>query len=233
MQRSGRHLQFCLLGLLAVYFAWRHGAALYRLCSNQEMLQSSLQLLGIWAPLGFVLLTAAQVIIAPIPAVALSLAGGYVFGLLPGFALSVAGLLVGSMLAFVLARRFGQPLVLRLIGVDTYRRLEPMLQGRGLWIVALVFLLPLMPDDALCFLAALTPMRARVFAILVLTCRSPGVLAAALTGSGAISLPWYLWAGIALLSLLLLYVGWRHAATLENWASRLARRLDRQTQPEH
>lgn len=214
---QSRHFIYLLIALTVVLLAWRYGADAYHLCSNREALKAYLNALGNWAPAMFVILTAVQVIVAPIPAIALSLAGGYMFGVIPGFSLNMLGLLIGSILAFTLARLFGQPLVMRLVGVSTYHQFEPVISGKGMWAVMLVFLLPMMPDDALCFLAGLTPMRIRTFAFLVLTCRSPGVLVASLTGSGALRLPWQLWLMVAAVSLVLLYLGWRHSEKLQNW----------------
>ncbi len=222
MKQSFKPVIYVLTALVIGFLAWRFGPALYRLCSNRELLKSYLDTLGVWAPVMFVFLTAAQVIVAPIPAIALGLAGGYLFGEGAGFLLSLIGLLVGSMLAFVLARVFGQPLVVRLVGNSTYRKLEKLISGKGILAVALIFLLPMMPDDALCLLAGLTPMRARVFAFLVLTCRSPGVLVASLTGGGALQLPWQIWAAVGVASMIALYVGWRYNEQLMAWAVRLA-----------
>ena len=61
----------------------------------------------------------------------LGVAGGYI---LTGsrFLLSLLGLFAGSMLAAALARRFGQPLVLRFVGRETYSRLAPADAWRGL-----------------------------------------------------------------------------------------------------
>jgi uncharacterized membrane protein YdjX (TVP38/TMEM64 family) len=96
------------------------------------------------------------------------------------------------------------------------------MRGKGIFAVALIFLLPFMPDDALCFLAALTPMRTRVFAFLVVTCRGPGALVATLTGAGTLSLPWYFWAAAGAVAIVLLFLGWRHSDALEKWTLRLA-----------
>jgi uncharacterized membrane protein YdjX (TVP38/TMEM64 family) len=221
MQKSKRYLIQLFAVILFAYLIWQYGPEFYRVYSNRNLLNSYLQQAGVWAPAVFVLLTAAQVIAAPIPAMALGVAGGFIFGLLPGFLLSLLGLFIGSMLAFGLAKWFGQPLVRRLIGDETYAKFEPLMRGKGLLAFIVLFLLPFMPDDALCFLAALTPMRARVFALLVLFCRTPGILVSSLTGSGVIALPWYGWALVGAASLVLLYFSWRHRKTLEKWLSHL------------
>ncbi len=220
MHQNKRHLMLLVAIVVIAYLSWQNGPQIYRLSRDRDLLNNYLQQAGVWAPAIFVLLTVAQVIAAPIPGMVLGVAGGFIFGLLPGFLLSLLGLFLGSMLAFGLGKWFGQPLVRRLIGEETFARFAPMMRGKGLLALITLFLLPFMPDDALCFLAALTPMRARVFALLVLFCRTPGILVSSLTGSGLIALPWYGWALVGTASLLLLYFSWRHIDTLEKWMSR-------------
>lgn len=225
MSKTTRYLSYLLIAAAIGYFTWRYGPEIYRVYGDRELLNSYLDLAGVWAPAAFVLLTAAQVIAAPIPAIALGVAGGFIFGLVPGFLLSLTGLFAGSMLAFALAKLFGRPLVIKLVGKKNYDKLEPMMRGKGLLALAVLFLLPFMPDDALCFLAALTPMRPRVFACLVLFCRTPGVFVSSLTGSGAIALPLHAWGLIGVVTLVLLYLAWRNSATLEKWVSHWGRPL--------
>ena len=211
-------LALCLAGVVYAF-----GPGLYRLCTNRDSLDAFLRAAGILAPAGFVLLAAVQVIVAPIPAVGLGLVGGYFFGFGVGSILNVLGLFIGSMAAFGLVRLFGKPLVDRLLGKGYAPWLKRVQSPRGMIAIAIVFLLPFLPDDAICFLAALTPMRPAIFAFLVLTCRTPGVLVASLVGSGIIALPWYAWAGVAVLVAAILYVLWRKQDQLVGWTDRLAK----------
>ena len=222
MRKAYHYLAYIALLSSLVYLDLRFGPTIYQLSTDRDLLDTYLQQMGVWAPLFYVLISVAQVIAAPIPGMVLGVAGGYIFGLVPGFLLSLLGLFAGSMLAFALARRFGQPLVLRFVGQETYSRLAPLMHGRGLLVLAIMFLLPFLPDDALCFVAALTPIHPRVFALLVITCRSPGIFVASLTGSGIIQLPLYAWAVVGVVSLLALYLVWRNSQEIEDWLLRLA-----------
>jgi hypothetical protein len=58
-----------------------------------------------------------------------SLAGSLVSGVWEGFGLSLVGSIVGSVLAFLAVRRWGEPLVKRLVGEKTYRRYAGVLGG--------------------------------------------------------------------------------------------------------
>jgi len=98
-----------------------------------------------------------QVIVNPIPAGPVTLAGALIFGVLPGLALSMAGSVVGSVIVFSAVRRWGKPLVMRITDEETYARYAGKLSEGGWWFL-FIMLLPLMPDDAVCALAGLSAM---------------------------------------------------------------------------
>ena len=61
---------------------------------------------GPYSPLAYILLQIIQVVVAPIPGGAIEFLGGYLFGVTAGFLYSMIGLILGSWLAFSLARIF-------------------------------------------------------------------------------------------------------------------------------
>ena len=181
------------------------------------LLESFLEQVGFWAPcIRLIDGTASDSGADSAPAIAI--AGSFVFGFWPGLLLNITGLFIGSMIAFVFARIFGKPLVDRMLGPRYSEWLERINTPRGWLVVALAFLIPFLPDDALCYLAALTTMHIRLFAVLVLFCRTPGIVFATLTGAGLFNLPWYGWAALMLLVAIICYFMWRRKDELEQWA---------------
>lgn len=71
---------------------------------------------GAWAPLVSLALMVLQAIVAPIPAFALNVVNGLVFGALWGFVLSLAGRALAASVCFGLARALGQDAVEALVG---------------------------------------------------------------------------------------------------------------------
>src|SRR3989344_8478318 len=69
---------------------------------------------GLWSYLIYVLIFILSVPL-PLPSGPLALAGGYLFGIFWGSLLALLGLFVGSSISFIVARKFGQPLVEKLI----------------------------------------------------------------------------------------------------------------------
>lgn len=145
--------------------------------------RSTLAALGVWAPFAFVLLQVVQVVLAPVPGQLLGVGGGYLFGPLLGTVYSMIGVTVGSALVIVGARRFGRPAVERWVDEEVTRRFEARIGEDGVPVLFLLFLLPTFPDDAICALAGLTPIRLRTLMVLVVVGRTPSFLLAAYAGS--------------------------------------------------
>lgn len=210
-----------LLAIAVVAFGYFYGPTIYHISTDRATLEAYLDEAGFWAPFVFVLLMATQVVIAPLPGLVVGLVGGYVFGAMRGFILNLAGFTLGAMIAFSLARFFGQPLVHRFLG-DRYDSLLARLKGkRGALIIAVVFIFPFAPDDVVCFLAALTPIRARLFAVLVLIFRTPGLLASSLTGAGVIDMSQEAWIALGSVGGVLLLLAWRNKKALLKWGNHL------------
>ncbi len=195
------------------------------LISDREAFTTLLREAGIWAPLGFVALNAAQILFTPIPGATIGLVAGYYFGFGYGSLLNILGVLTGSLMAFMLARSFGKPLVDRFVGSKARELLVKATSGKGLWGMALIYLLPFTPDDALCFVAGLSPIKIGRFAALVTFCRAPGILVSNLTGSGYFTFTPLQWVVVGILSATLLLIGWRKSEELEAWSMRLVERL--------
>lgn len=164
----------------------------------------------------FFLVMVAQVFVAPIPSAPVSLIGVLVFGFWEGLALGLAGSVAGSVLAFLAVRRWGKPLVVRLVGEEAYARYAGNLDRRGLWLFA-VLLVPFTPDDAVVALAGLSRLSFWWFVPLMVAGRVPGSVATALLASGwmtgsAVAL---ITAGLGLAAVLAL--GFVYRGRLESW----------------
>jgi len=139
---------------------------------------------GVLAPVVFVLIQVAQVLVAPIPGQAVAVAGGYLFGPWWGAAYSLTGMAIGSTIAFALSRRYGRPYVSDLIGSSRLARFDAFVGRSGVPGVFLLFLVPGLPDDAVCFVAGVTTIRLRVLVVVAVVGRAPGVLFASFIGAG-------------------------------------------------
>ena len=164
---------------------WRH------LLTSENSLREKILSYGPWAPLVIIIYQIFQVVIAPLPGQAVDMANGYIFGILRGFLNSFTGIFIGSILAILLARRFGQPLVFKLLKPEKVARIYQRIGQRTFWFFVLIFLIPGSPDDVLCFIIGLTNIPLWQAVLAAMLGRSPNILAAVIFGATGRSLsPW-------------------------------------------
>lgn len=148
-----------LLTIWIIIHAWRMG-----LFTNQEKLANYLHSTGIWAPLVFIMIQIIQTVIQIIPGALTCPAGAMIFGMWRGFLLNFIGIMIGSVINFFLARRFGRPLVLALVGEKLYNRYVGALNTQGFKrIFAFGMFFPVSPADALTMLAGLSNLSFKTF----------------------------------------------------------------------
>ncbi len=103
----------------------------------------------------------------------------------------MAGILVGSTAAFFLSRFLGRPFVAAVIPPAQLERVEKLLESRSSRIVFfLLFLIPGVPKDILCYIAGLTPMSFLFFLGVSTVGRLPGIVGSSLIGGAARSSRW-------------------------------------------
>ncbi|MBQ9390192.1 MAG: TVP38/TMEM64 family protein [Synergistaceae bacterium] len=107
----------------------------------------------------FVAVQVLQVVIAPIPGQAAAFAGGFIFGFWKGWGLTTLGLVIGSLIAMVLARLLGISLVRKIVPESIIQRFDKVISDGGYMTFFMIFLLPALPDDAVCFLAGRTKLQ--------------------------------------------------------------------------
>ncbi len=213
-----------LLAAIAVpVVVWRR--ELWELFSSPQSLREWVSAWGVAAPLVFAVVQALQVIVFVIPGEVPQIAGGYLFGAFKGALLSVAGILAGSAASFFLARLLGRPFVAALFPEDQVAKIERIATSRGARIAFfLLFLVPGIPKDILCYAAGITPMRFPYFAAVSTLGRLPGIAGSALIGSAAASRRWVLAGVVAGAALTLFAAGFFLRPRIQGWIGALAAR---------
>ena len=193
--------------------------------SRQEILEF-LESLGPLAFAGFIMLQAAQVVLAPIPGEVTGLIGGFLFGPYLGVVLSTTGLVIGSLLAFLISRAFGRPFIEKFIDQSVIRRFDYLLHHKGLFLVFMLFLIPGFPKDYLCFILGLGRLTVYEFLAVSTVGRLFGTILLTL-GGGFIRYHQYgrlsILIGVAGLFAVLVYV---FRERLERWFQMYHRRQD-------
>jgi uncharacterized membrane protein YdjX (TVP38/TMEM64 family) len=181
-------------------------AELWKLFGSVRRIRTWIEGWGAVAPLVFMAVQAIQVIVFAIPGEFVQIAGGYLFGGWRGIVLSLAGILTGSTAAYFLSRWLGRPFVAAVIPKAQLDRVEKLLESRSSQVVFfLLFLIPGVPKDILCYLAGLTPMSFFFFLAISMVGRLPGIVGSSIIGGAARSSRWVA-LGILSVAAILLFV---------------------------
>lgn len=116
----------------------------------------------------FLVLIIIEVIVAPIPGGILSILGVAHFGLSNGWILLYIGNVIGSSVAFLLARHIGRPFVKRTVTPKQRKPYEQIINKypRLFW---LIYAIPILPIDIISILLGLTKVSYRRFLLITAT----------------------------------------------------------------
>lgn len=135
-----------------------------------ESLQAYISTFGILGPLTLIVIQALQVILPVLPGFLGCIVGAGMFGVFGGFWCNYIGISAGSIIAFLLARRFGSGIVRQMFPADKYESLVKWVNQKKCYtaILFLSILLPLAPDDFLCYFSGLTGMSTKKFTWIII-----------------------------------------------------------------
>ncbi len=165
-----------------------------------------------WGPLAVLASIGLMVVhsFIPFPAEFLAIANGMVFGAFWGTVITWVGAMLGALLAFAFARRFGRPFVEVMIARRNYHVLEEWTDEHGAQAIFLARFVPLIAFNLVNYLAGLTRLSWWTFSWTTGLGILPVTALLVLVGDRLDQMTWFLW--LALL----------FAALLASW---LARRL--------
>ncbi len=169
--------------LLSAVVCWFAGRPLIRFMRQPELFRAWVDQQGLWAHILFVGMVILQVVVAVIPGEPLEIAAGYAFGAWEGTLLCILGATMGSVLVFLLVRRFGTRAVEVFFDLEKLRSLR-FLQNkrrRNFW-TFLVFFLPGTPKDVLCYFVGLTDMPLRTWVLISAVARIPSIVTSTVGG---------------------------------------------------
>lgn len=217
--KRGRKTAIVYLGILLA--VWLVLALLVRQyvpgITDPARLKEYILAFGPLAPVAFVAVQATQVVVAPIPGQVVALAGGYLFGTIAGTAYSLLGAAIGSYVAFSLARRYGREFVEQALDGDFLEKFDAFAGDWGMLSLFLAFLLPGLPDDAICFLAGCTTLDVRKMVLVSVLGRLPTFFLTNLAGE-RIASGQFLEAGLVVLFLLAVsVVGYLKRGAILRW----------------
>jgi len=162
--------------------------------SSLDAVTASMHQAGVWGPVTLFILFVLQVFLAFIPGQALMVACGYLYGFWGGFLLSWLSLVAGGEIAYILARKYGRLFAERWIAPDVLSRWDTAAQGQGIGFFAIMLVMPLVPNDAMCYVAGLGTISHRRFTIANLLGRGLACVLTSAAGALGGNMPWQGWA---------------------------------------
>ena len=219
--------KFLLTGLILIAIALiglfiLQETGLMEKIDSKESLQALIDSTGAWGPLAFIVLQALQVFLLPIPGVLTVGAGVLLFGPVKACFYSYIGILLGSLVAFWIGRVIGYKAASWLVGKDTLNQWLEKIKGKDRRLLTAMFLLPVFPDDILCFVAGLSTMSWKYFIIMQLISRGISVSLTSFSVGGLI-IPYNTWWGILCwiligVCILIIFIFiYKKGEKIENW----------------
>ena len=141
---------------------------------------------GVWGRLLFVGMVVLQVIIAFIPGEPIELAAGYGFGFFEGTLLTLAGLMIGSLIVFLMVRKWGVRLVEVFFDSKRIQDFSFLKDSKKIKTIAfLLMVIPGTPKDFLSYFAGLTSITLKSWMGIVVVGRLPSLITSTATGAAA------------------------------------------------
>lgn len=217
-----RTILVCIViaGIVVLGYYILNWTGVWEQINSVEKLQNVILSWGFWGRFGFVMLQLLQVTFIPLPSTVTIIAGTLVYGPLQASLLSLAGILLGSMLAFLLGKVFGKKLVVFMVGEKTCKKWADFLSNAK-YSFFIMMLLPIFPDDVLCLVAGLTNMSWTFFTVTNLIARPIGIFTVSYFGSGHL-IPYHgwgliVWAILIVLIIAVLILSYKYQKQIENF----------------
>ncbi len=132
----------------------------------------------------FIFFQIMQVVIMVIPGELVQVAGGYVYGTFFGTVYSIIGILLGSIIAFYISRILGFSLVKDFLPQKDLDRFSFLMNNpKSEMMMFILFLIPGIPKDTLVYIAGIAPIKPKLFFIISMIARFPGILASSYIGA--------------------------------------------------
>jgi uncharacterized membrane protein YdjX (TVP38/TMEM64 family) len=152
--------------------------------SHPEKFKEFVDSYGSLSAVVYILLQAAQIVVAVIPGEVVQIAGGYAFGTFLGTLYSVLGAILGTLIVFYATRLLGYSIVRRFVSAEKLAKFDFLINNpKSEIILLLLFMIPGIPKDTLTYIAGLTPVKPLRFLLISMLGRFPGLWGSAYIGA--------------------------------------------------
>lgn len=159
-------VDICLLIAAVIFFSLCCSGFLPVMTSVQA-LRDFIKQTGSIAVLLYILFSFLQVVVLPVPGSVSVAVGVLLFGPLKCTLYSFIGIFIGSIVAFAIGKWVGYKTVCWIVGKEDLDKWLERIKGKDYLLLSIMFLLPMFPDDVLCFVAGLSSMTWPYFIIVI------------------------------------------------------------------
>ncbi len=195
-----------MLVILALLFCCLLGYIMVKFAMDKVFFKTWMEEHGIMGRVIYMIMVVFQVIIALIPGEPVEIAGGYAFGAFQGTILYLISSAIGSMLVFLLVRKYGTGFVEMFFSKKDINGLEFLRNKRREALLILLFVIPGTPKDLLCYFAGLTNIKTRTWLLVCSMGRIPSIITSTI-GGDALENSNYTWAIVAFSIALAISIG--------------------------
>lgn len=169
---------------IIVFISIKYTPFIIKTVSNTEKFRDyilSYGIIGIFVFMGFQIM---HIAIPVIPGELVQMAGGYVYGVIFGSALLIAGTTIGTTIIFYTSRMIGYPLVNIFVSKEKLEKFSFLTSSSKVEIAMFIlFMIPGIPKDTLVYIAGVTPIKPSRFILISLAARTPGIIGSAFIGA--------------------------------------------------
>lgn len=186
-----------------------------------ERLIEIIQSFGVWGYLIYFLIQVLQVVILPLPAAVCYIPGSLIWGPLTATLIASAGVIVGSVIAYIIGKYCGKPVVVWIAGKEATEKYTNILSKKGKILFLMMQILPFFPDDIICIVAGLTCMNFAFFIATIVIVRPVIIAMYCYLGSGTIipfsgwGIP--VWIAIFAVCIILAVLSFKYQDRVESW----------------
>ena len=135
---------------------------------DREALQAVVKSSGSLGMVAYFLIEVIYVTLTPLFNTAILIASGYIFGGHVGFVMNFLATSVGLFIIVFLVKKYGRPLLQRILSPHFYNRFDHLAQKIGPITLLICYVLPFTPDDELTYIVAAGPIRIKRFILPIL-----------------------------------------------------------------
>ena len=164
-------LVFTIVSLFLVKLGY-----LDKLDISPNKIKEELLAFGVFAPLILIAIQFILAIISILPSPLFSIAGGYIFGPFYGSLYSLIGMMLGSIIVFIIAKRLGRPFVEKFVDKRELQHFDLFFKKKGALVFIFADYLSVFPRDTVSLCAGLTKIKKLDFIMISLAGFLPGAI---------------------------------------------------------